>query len=40
MNILSEIKKQIKLDIDKTSLHLRTLRWFIGKSKPGGGRGL
>jgi hypothetical protein len=40
--ILSEIKKQIKLDIDKTSLplHMRTLRWFISKSKPGGGRGL
>ena len=37
INILSEIKKQVRFDINKTS---RTLRWFFSNSKPGGGRGL
>ncbi len=47
--ILSEIRKQVRLDIRETSHDLatirnqfsvakRTLHWFFGNSKPGGGR--
>jgi hypothetical protein len=48
-SILSEIRKQVRLDIRETSQNLttikdkfsvakRTLHWFFGNSKPGGGR--
>lgn len=44
MNIISELKKQLKSEFESTSHKLnltkRSLSWFIRGSKPGGGRGL
>jgi hypothetical protein len=42
MNILSEIRKQVRLDIDnslhKLKVNKRSLYWFFKGSKPSGGR--
>ncbi len=44
MNIISELKKQLKSEIEtstrKLSVTKRSLSWFLRGSKPGGGRGL
>ena len=44
INIISELKKQFKSELENTShkvsLTKRSLSWFIRGSKPGGGRGL
>lgn len=44
MDIISELKKQLKSEVEeashKVSLTKRSISWFIKGSKPGGGRGL
>lgn len=44
MNIISELKKQLKSDLENSSHNIkkakRSLSWFLRGSKPGGGRGL
>jgi len=44
MNVISELKKQLKSEIEistrKLSVTKRSLSWFLRGSKPGGGRGL
>jgi hypothetical protein len=44
MNIISELKKQFKSEVEnsarKLSVTKRSVSWFLRGSKPGGGRGL